>query len=546
MNYFVSNKLLLYNDTARFKKMIIKRWKIDQYISNPKNAEILVDFLMKHYLRKSDKTIFIYKNFKLEGCAFLGLPSKRNSQRNVNYEKLTELFMLNQSANDNEFLKFFIYIFNIKALFEWKVLTNDLRAGFIIDAFFADDAEDKEGLNRLLILEANKVFNKNDLRTAHFANINYESDWIVNLLNAKEIYNIDLPFAEFVNNPNFVYNHVVISWFSYYLNPEESNQDLKLNVYGLYVNPWSMFNETIKGYDPNAKYTFLMIHGVAADHKTWNPEIEFLRQYGNIELIDLPLHGNSNVFPLNAISWDLTAMGLYVSDFVRVKKLKNIIIWGHSLGGGVAILTWFNCQDLVKGLILEDAYNPGALTTKASFLKGIIQAASNHVKYLIWKKENEQFSKSHQVENEINKVVDVYKPMSKKIVFFLTNLLNQHVRYFIDWVYMQNRKLKTLVMFGANDFVINEELSHAYFDSLTPNYEFYTVPNANHSSHSNNPEFVMNCAKKYLEETLGLKPYKPDQPQPLNFSDQNKLNDRSKYRQAELEELESEDNEKFD
>lgn len=513
MGYFVTNKIFFVRDIINLKKIIEEHWNFDHLFLNEINRKKLMNFMFKHFHKNANKRIYVYKDFKLVATALIAVPTKKLFKKQSDYERLLKDFRLNQNFSDNELCHLYTYLFNIKELFEWKVLNNGQSSGFIIGVYIEKGIENSESLQNFLVGEINRIFAKYKMKSVHFADLDFSFAWLIKKTNAKMIYEIDIKYDLFLVNPEFASKKSKLNWYLYFLGKnKESEIETNLNVYGLYLEPWSLYCKSYKSYNPDADTTFLLIHGLAATHETFNVVIDFLRQYGHVDLIDLPLHGKSNVFPLNAVSWDLSAMGLYVSSFIRAKNYQKLVIWGHSLGGGVALVAWFNCHDVVKGLILEDTYNPGALKNKTNFLKGIMQAANNHVKWIKWKKENPNlFFENSESSKETHSVIDVYKPITKKTIFFINNLLNQHLRFFIDWIYTNNTTLDTLVMFGENDFIINADLSKEYFQKLSPNYEYHTIPYANHSSHQNNPNVVIADVKKYLEEKLKLLPFKkPD------------------------------------
>ncbi len=91
----------------------------------------------------------------------------------------------------------------------------------------------------------------------------------------------------------------------------------------------------------------LVIHGAGGTHLDWPAEIRRMPELNAI-IVDLPGHGKSTGAGRSSI-------GAYASDMLALLdalKLQQVIVAGHSMGGGIAQTLALQHPDRVLGLIL--------------------------------------------------------------------------------------------------------------------------------------------------------------------------------------------------
>lgn len=125
------------------------------------------------------------------------------------------------------------------------------------------------------------------------------------------------------------------------------------------------------------------VHGWNENSNAWYYQKHFFSTKYRIILIDLPGLGKSKG-PANK-DYSLTKMANDLSAVIEHLKLKNVILWGHSIGGMV-ILTYctkvgLNIEQKIKGIILQ--HTTYTDPTHTSILSGLLTAIEKPVLYPI-------------------------------------------------------------------------------------------------------------------------------------------------------------------
>lgn len=101
------------------------------------------------------------------------------------------------------------------------------------------------------------------------------------------------------------------------------------------------------GHDLGAPVTLVCIHGAGSDHGIWPPAL-FQLENCNIHGLDLPGHGRSPGEALATID-DYAEL---VGGFVDALGADNVVLAGHSMGGGIALTLGQQQPDWLRGLIV--------------------------------------------------------------------------------------------------------------------------------------------------------------------------------------------------
>lgn len=98
--------------------------------------------------------------------------------------------------------------------------------------------------------------------------------------------------------------------------------------------------------------TFVLVHGLGANTRSWDAQIPLLRKYGTSIAIDLPGHGESSL-PIERLNFP--AMLSATRDLLHAEAIKSAVFVGHSLGGLLIRQLYRETADLFHGAIFVDA-----------------------------------------------------------------------------------------------------------------------------------------------------------------------------------------------
>jgi pimeloyl-ACP methyl ester carboxylesterase len=101
--------------------------------------------------------------------------------------------------------------------------------------------------------------------------------------------------------------------------------------------------------------TVLLLHGGPGsfDHSYFKPDFARLAEAAQIVYLDLPGHGRSDHG--DAESWTFESCADGVRDFCRGVGLERPVVYGHSLGGMVAMVLAARHPDLPSAVVLQSA-----------------------------------------------------------------------------------------------------------------------------------------------------------------------------------------------
>ena len=117
-------------------------------------------------------------------------------------------------------------------------------------------------------------------------------------------------------------------------------------------------------YENSDVPTILFMHGAGLSASAYFECLEYLNTNYRVIAPNIPPFGWSTI---PGDSWDLTDFAEYFNKFIEDQGLKNIILIGHSFGGGISA-NLANISDEIDYLILIDAV--GGISIDMDFGKG--------------------------------------------------------------------------------------------------------------------------------------------------------------------------------
>lgn len=118
---------------------------------------------------------------------------------------------------------------------------------------------------------------------------------------------------------------------------------------------------------PGAKYTLLMLHGLASNHTRWTEFTEHTQLARHMNLLSLDLRGHGRSVTKGRINHDIWQQDL--RGILQQESLDQIIIVGHSMGAQLALHYALRHPAQICGLLLIDPTLPSKLRGKLEVAK---------------------------------------------------------------------------------------------------------------------------------------------------------------------------------
>lgn len=128
-------------------------------------------------------------------------------------------------------------------------------------------------------------------------------------------------------------------------------------------------NTAIKVNDVAIKYnecgkadtTLLFVHGWCINKEYWNDQSKYFCDKYKVVTLDLPGFGESGKKRTN---WTFEQYADDVNEFIKEKKLKNVILIGHSMSGDILLLMDTKYPGSVIGIVgIDNLKSPGGKNT---------------------------------------------------------------------------------------------------------------------------------------------------------------------------------------
>jgi pimeloyl-ACP methyl ester carboxylesterase len=207
--------------------------------------------------------------------------------------------------------------------------------------------------------------------------------------------------------------------------------------------------------------TLIFVHGLSSNLEAWNKNIDTLKKNFKCIAIDLPGYGKSSK---NKIAYSLSDYAGFINEFIIEKKLNNVVLVGHSMGGQIVLHTALKYPEQLESLIvfapagIETFTAQEATIMKASYTPEMVQSASDEQ---IRKNIEMNFhvlpeDAEFMIEDRIaiKNAID-FEAYSKIVVNNIHAMLNEPVLEDLNKI-----KIPVLMIFGKNDMLIPNKYFH--------------------------------------------------------------------------------------
>lgn len=106
-----------------------------------------------------------------------------------------------------------------------------------------------------------------------------------------------------------------------------------------------------------ADTTLLFVHGWCINKEYWEEQKKFFCDNYKVVTLDLPGFGQSGK---NRTEWTFEQYAADINEFIKVQKLKNVILIGHSMSGDILLLMDTKYPGSVIGIVgIDNLKKPG-------------------------------------------------------------------------------------------------------------------------------------------------------------------------------------------
>ena len=245
-------------------------------------------------------------------------------------------------------------------------------------------------------------------------------------------------------------------------------QENCLPVYDLPVKKMQLSFGKLAYVEKGRGQTILFIHGLAGNISHWLKSVNALSADYKCIAIDLPGYGWSD---RNIDTKGKDQLQFYadaVSEFLKKKKIKKVLLAGHSMGGQVAIITALQNKSVTKLVLVAPAGLETFTEKEAQLLINATPAAS-------FEKQDEAAIRNNFKINFLKQPADAeqliqdrlhiktctdFKLYCEAVSNGVKGMLAHPVKDSI-----KNLSIPVLIVFGADDMLIPNRYLHAAFST---------------------------------------------------------------------------------
>lgn len=259
--------------------------------------------------------------------------------------------------------------------------------------------------------------------------------------------------------------------------------------------------ETIEDIVDQPKGTIFYLHSFMGNFQMKKSLRNYYHEY-NFFAINLPGHGNSKVKSINEtrIPYCINL----VKSYIEKHSLHNLIMIGHSLGGGIIASLNKIIPERISLNIFEAPAN-GAMLDNINVIKRLVPNNIEDTKFII---NNLYYDPIKTFGSRLDSIIKYEYEKSKKFNIFKSNfeveIVQQNTKIFDEG--FKSIKIPSLVIIGEKDGILPKQLMINNFQKINNfNLELETILNASHAIYNEQKQTFLGLLDDFLKKNYAKK-----------------------------------------
>lgn len=236
----------------------------------------------------------------------------------------------------------------------------------------------------------------------------------------------------------------------------------------------------------NPTVTLVMIHGLFGGLNNFDGIVAHLRHIYQTFVPELPIYHNNGPDTLEQIT-------IWTYNKILEQTDGDLILFGNSLGGQIAIKLYPLLRHRIKGLVLSGSAGIHEHTT------GNTKPRRYDISY-IRELANSTFYSYQLSDSDVDAIADIFA--DKKVLNRLIKLARSSQKHKIDHI-LRTIECPVLLPWGENDTITDRTVAET-FQKTIPQAEIRWISECGHSPMIEHPDLFTEISNQFIQSILTL------------------------------------------
>lgn len=239
----------------------------------------------------------------------------------------------------------------------------------------------------------------------------------------------------------------------------------------------------LKNNSPNKKGVIIYVHGFTSSYYLHH-EFVLANDLSEYDYFSMNFHEQEVEKDHRKLQdYDINNYANELIEKILYYDFKNIILIGHSMGGGISLLIYMKIASRIKKIILVNAINP-AIYNSSIGLKYLFSVIKNEQWRIKSIETNEKFYEDNQkkfiIDEYLNYELEKFLLKKRKFMFLGVKLISPTLYIKLNKLY-RTITIPVLFISGREDQIIPSRSTQKYLElTRNPHIKFIAIPNTKH------------------------------------------------------------------